>query len=243
MGGRGGASRRSGGGGAKPKYTAKQKKTLADTAKSLGIELSWDKLESNGVRYERIMRAFDIIRGMYSEYPGTEGLVQRITYEDKPNVYAAMDAMGTMYLGIWGTNPEVDVNMRYRSDLLSRFHPQGTVADDVIRHEMGHAMHFFITDQSGSFSGYDATTVNIVLAAAKRVNPDIKTIDDVYPLAEAISRYAVDKTSLKRHNSTLKFATWETIAEAIGDYQANREKANPLSVEINREVRRRLRKK
>lgn len=150
-----------------------------------------------------------------------------------------------VYLNSSRFNDIEKVKSAYESSVASGFHPKGTTYQDVITHEAGHRIGSAINEKFNrtgidvdgkSYGYYDAFSMymkakpqdHLVDLAIKNVKKTAygkgKTVTQ---LRGAISRYALKN---KR----------ETIAEAYADYWANKENANPLSIEIVKQARKYL---
>lgn len=135
----------------------------------------------------------------------------------------------------------------YQMDLSQHFHPSNSLPEDVIVHEIAHALDYYITmkklnapilvgdniknytDVYSTFFGYSYSK-ELVEKATKIINDrntslglNIKTEEE---LRLEISGYA----NQKDNNGNVIYA--ETFAEAMVDYLTNKEHASPLSVEM-----------
>ena len=137
-----------------------------------------------------------------------------------------------------------EVNSMYKNNVLSHFHPNGTTAVSIIYHELGHAIEAVLNNRYQQLNGYTADAV--VLRAAKRFSAErndgrqIRTINDAKTYAEFISRYAVTN-HYGLHGSSASFATYETLAEAVGDFVEQGQHAHRFSQLIWDELMKELR--
>lgn len=115
---------------------------------------------------------------------------------------------------------------KYKSNLeekwfggvLTTFHPKGTTNMSVLSHELGHALIHNVSRDALNISA-DKLATQITDNAAKILNNRHNN------LAGRISHYATRSRS-------------ETVAEAVSDYVANGNKANPYSKEIVNQLKR-----
>lgn len=114
------------------------------------------------------------------------------------------------------------VNQHYENDVKRNFHPEGTTANDIVAHEMGHALVSRIVHKS-----YDTPTARMADMKTGKTSANIvkssydklKNKETISKEVSKISRYAMKNPD-------------ETIAEACADVFANGNKAKPLSKEI-----------
>lgn len=123
----------------------------------------------------------------------------------------------------------------YANDVKTGFHPKGTDAADIVAHEFGHVAHNMIVQKyrgSSTFmnakvkSGEDIINT-IVRRANTNANKTTGKTEKLTTRVKQISHYA------GRNNH-------ETIAEAFADVYANGSRANALSTEIVKIIRKEL---
>ena len=222
MGGRGGAGHGGGGSGIQnAPFNNRSYNAIIRRANPLGIRLDLASLVQHQVIPANIGSALNAIERFYQLVPELRGYVRRITGYDNERAYAAMGDR-TLFLKLYGEQKMSVVNAKYMRDVAAHYHPNGTTVDAIIYHELGHAIEDMINDRYHKTTGYTAD--KIVLQAAKRFaaerddNRRIETIDDAKTYAGYISRYSVGNHYLGRHDSQASFTTYETLAEAVGDY-------------------------
>ena len=136
------------------------------------------------------------------------------------------------------------LNASYQNTVFSKFHPAGTTADDIMTHEMGHALERAIIGKyvlgggtpqnvmdhlAGLKAWSNGTYATKIIGNACRVvkkTSEGKGLSNDQLVAR-VSRYATDKRS-------------EALAECVADYARNRSKANPLSIAVWNELKKEL---
>ena len=213
MGGRGSRSKRNGfsggsaGGGRVPTNTEDFKYARLDVNRQFGYEI--DKLGQD----------------MMNEFPALRD-TQIQLYTSNSNVYA-LGGNGTVYLNRKYFANE-NLERSYANDVKAGFHPKGTSAIDIVAHEYGHVAHDTIIGKYKNGDTLFGQTVKgnnvpniIVETAANNLNKQTGSNKNAGQYASMISRYA-------NYNPS------EMIAEAFADYNANKNKARPISREIIR---------
>jgi len=155
-------------------------------------------------------------------------------------------SLSNAYAFVYGGGDAVHVNEKYFSDrenlyktyandVKAGFHPKGTDAGDIVAHEFGHVAHNMIVQKyrgSSTFmnakvkSGEDIINT-IVRRANTNANKTTGKTEKLTTRVKQISHYA------ERNNH-------ETIAEAFADVYANGSRANALSTEIVKIIRKEL---
>lgn len=135
------------------------------------------------------------------------------------------------YFGKGNHDKFASVIAKTTSNPASHFHPLGSSHADVLSHELGHLLEMYICRKNSvqGFANYNwnsqAFAKSIVDDAWNEVKVQFKYPDGKQmhksDAMRSISGYAATKG--KRH---------ETIAEAVADYAANGNKANPFSLAI-----------
>lgn len=212
MGGRGARSRRngfSGGGtdGRVPTNTEPFKYARLGDNRQFGYEI--DKLGKD----------------MIDEFPALND-TEVLLYTSNSNVYA-LGGDGTVYLNRKHF-AKGNLESTYANDVNAGFHPKGTTAVDIVAHEYGHVAHGIIEGKYNNGDKLLGQTVRggnvpdiIVETAARNLNRQTGSNMLAGEWAKTISRYA---------NSNPR----EMIAEAFADYNANKNRAKPISREIIR---------
>lgn len=190
---------------------------------------------------EKVVNAYlamDTGKGVYANFTG-EAIISNSSY---------IGYLKRIFIGTRIFNDEDKVNKTYARDLRSNFHPKNSTPQDVIVHETGHALDFYMLARKNKvndlvvdgFSNWrllmndwsnQTYSKSTVLEAAENVNKKLKaegkktkTVDE---LRQEISGYAA---SYMDDKTTPLYA--ETFAEALVDYLSNGTNAQPLSVEI-----------
>ena len=141
---------------------------------------------------------------------------------------------GEMYLNTkyW---VDKDIYKAYEWDVKNEWHPEGTTAEAIIAHEIGHRLEaLFVGKKYGGVKSLDSyldwagkdsakQLIKDAITEAKKVT-GIKG-GSMVNWMNTISGYAASKK-----NGSYQYH--ETIAEAVADYAQNKDKAKPLSKEI-----------
>lgn len=240
MGGRGGRSHGGGGGGQQSGYA--QFAAVNRLAQQMGIYLNLNSLSQNNINPMYVDETLRGVQYIYTHFPVMAGRVQYIDANvGSANAYASAGGDGGLHMGLYGRMTPQELARQWSWDVRSGFHPQGTQPSDIFVHEMGHQIEAYLNqrDYNNAWS-WGKSSSDIVLQAAKRIDPSITDLNDpkVYQMASDISRYAVDRRNTGRY----PWAVWETVAEAVQDYSSNNTNAKPLSVAIWEELKRRTRR-
>ena len=175
---------------------------------------------------------------MYKEFPIlkqmplTMDLVKNTLNEDGENVGALYDSGSIDITADLFNQEKYDENLKdtWYAGVLTSFHPKGTNSYSTLDHELGHAIVDYIVrqqyNQNSTISDFgkwynDASkqfTDSVVQDASKGLNNS---------KALSISHYAT-------------YDSGETISEAISDYMANGSRANPYSIAIVKELKKRM---
>jgi len=195
------------------------------------------------VPFEIVQRAAQGYEDLNAEYNHEIVMTEINGDENGKHTYAS----ASRYRHYIQFNPDMfssveKVRESYANDVKSGFHPAGTTYENIMDHEIAHVLAgrlYAKAYRPGSAEYYralDGRTLekNIVSEACRNAKKAAKqagiarrlTNDE---LIAQISRYATTNRS-------------ETIAEAVADYKANGERANLLSVEIHKILKREMEK-
>ncbi len=238
MGGRGGRSHRSGGGGTSGRYTAASYAGVSRTAQQLGIRLNLTTFIRNQVNPLFVAQTLQSVHAVYDHFPAMKGHVKYVdAVMTSQNAYASAGGDGGLHLGLYGRYTEAQMERSWANDVRAGFHPQGSKYQSIFVHEMGHQIEAKLNAKDfGNAWAWGKTADRVVLEAAQRIDPTITSLSDpkVKRMARQISGYAVASDS--RHI----WKTWETLAEAVQDTYDNGARAKHLSREIWDILKRRL---
>lgn len=251
MGARGGSSHGRGGG-TGGQFTSESYRVAEDIAQRLNVKLDIDAFIANNVQPTMVTWALKKIIEMSHLVPIISQIVQSMGVDDRKNVYASMSYYGDLYLGLVGKKKLDELTAMYERDVAANFHPKGTTARSIIFHELGHALEGYLAgfEHGLSTRTWGVVSDRIVLRAAQRyfdtvVAPKYReqelgenyiaqlrpaVIQDAHPYAQRLSDYAVSKIPDNfRHKTKATWATWETLAEGIGEYAERRDNASLFS--------------
>lgn len=196
--------------------------------------ISMYKSDLDKADFETIKEQVSALEEVLQEFPGAQKAfrgfeVLKPKAMAKPSYYAQASMMsGVIMLNSkYFANPTA-ANAKYKLDLATKFHPEGTTLRNVTTHEAGHILERAlvlkylpsVSDYAARVDAYSGGRFadEVVRRAVNRLGKADKSMGKSY-LREQISRYA-----------TTNFQ--ETLAEGVADYMANRSKAKPLSKAI-----------
>ena len=171
------------------------------------------------------------VSDMMDEFPALKGTITRFGDSVRGKEMGSADLFGHLALNTKNMQSLDAANAKYGKDVKSGLHPEGTNAVNAVSHELGHMLELAVINRTqGEFMKAVAWTSHsvgkdIVASAMSRL-PSSSGKESGKPISD-ISRYATHDAS-------------ETVAEAVADYRANGDMAKPLSREIWRELKNRL---
>lgn len=195
----------------------------------IAVHSSADKVDFNVLRsvageIESIIKEFPQIAG-----PGIHELSGN---ESRPNAYASATLRGSLQLNPKLLSDADTLNKSYSDDVSSKWHPAGTTSVNIASHEMGHLLESALIFKNITEPGYQGTMDRInawnknrfatkIVGEAARIVKKTESGKGLKnnQLVEQISRYATKNRS-------------EALAEAVADYRANGNNAQPLSKAI-----------
>lgn len=200
---------------------------------NLGIDIS-EKVVGKVGRH-KIINSLQLVEGLLNELPDSIKKDLGVTVNTATahgNWYASMKAVdGTLTL--YNNHYNENLYKAYAWDVKQSWHPEGTTADAIFSHELGHRLDYLLT--SKHYSGlYMAKFDYMDQKLAKQLVKDAVTAakkstgiqnGSMGNWMNTISGYASSKKDGK-------YMYHETIAEAVADYAQNKQKAKPLSKEI-----------
>lgn len=263
MGSRGGSSHGGGRGSGVNNPQRADYRNSERLAAKLGITLQIDSFLRSKIRPEMVLYALKRVQEMFNRVPELRGFVNAIDVEHSSRAYASMSYYGTLNLGLFGKQDLNTLTQQYAYDLATKFHPEGTSVDSIIYHELGHALEAYIATKRPTFTTWGTVSDEIILRAGQRffdtekaptyrrqgvteeniaeLRPQV--IQDVHYMAQNLSGYAASKIPTNfRHNSKATWATWETLAEGIGEYVDRGTSASKFSQYIWEEAMKEVRK-
>lgn len=180
---------------------------------------------------------------VYDRYPELKGFVRKFESGAMKNTYAyfkyGYDKNGNV-LTLKTSSTLMDTvekaKHHYDKDISKGFHPKGTTYNDIIVHEMGHAIDAYITAKRAGitnikhdkiskeemkilYQSYSSSPASTDIINQAFNNLGIAEIKDKAATIKNLSRYALQSRK-------------ETLAEAFADAMANGDNAQPLSKEI-----------
>lgn len=196
-----------------------------------GITISKDlKNMTTDNLYNATQRVAEII----DEYPGYFDEVKDMKEYNQANTYAAMSVNGrTLYLNPKFYDNPTTMERTYKYDVSTKWHPDGTTYNDIIVHELGHAVSFKIA--RNNLQGYESANASLVNKAAEEIRANSKSYGYARKPSEKKLRTEISRYATKNYS--------ETVAEAFADYHANKENAKPLSKAIMKEIDKAMNKK
>lgn len=222
----------------KSKDFAELQKYMKDTH-NINVADAVAELDFNAVK--------DNLRGLeevLNEFPQARGLLDpdfEIGVVNGSEFYAHAEFSGNLKFYKDYFKDADRLNRSYDRDVKTGFHPAGTTAADIMRHEMGHLLERAIIEKAGgdildAIDNWSSAkrAGDIIDAAYKAIkgNPENKG-KTKNQLRREVSGYAMDssKGATNRH---------ETFAECIADYSKNGENAKPLSKEVWKQTKKLL---
>lgn len=144
----------------------------------------------------------------------------------------------------------------YERDLQKGYHPKNSTPEDIIVHEIAHALDFHISARRNNinslviedFSKYNQFYISwgeqtyakeVVEKASAKVNENYKA-NNLPTKTEEELRTEISGYAASTKNGTIMYA--ETFAEALVDYLSNGSNASDLSIEIYKIVQEDLKK-
>ena len=174
---------------------------------SKGAHFRWDEDQMKYIAdsYDYIPTKVDLTGCDLESAKSIASSYQQI-FEKYPQLKGRFDAPVVSDLGkntyaqCWYDHGKVEVNSKYyrnwqslvrsyESDILSRWHPQGTTAESIITHELGHAIDGLITDKrilGGYNSAGEFNRASSFMRASVMRSCGFKVSDT----AQQVSRYA-----------------------------------------------------
>lgn len=200
---------------------------IADFEKKRGITISQDL--KNRMTTDNLYDATKRIDDMMDSYPGYFSTVKEIEDYSFTSSYAGMRTDGeVLYLNSKYYNDPKLMEAMYSYDVSLGFHPAGTTHNDIITHELGHA----VSDKIAINNHLQPEYANLLIVgrAANEIRANSKSYGYTRKPSEKKLRTEISKYATKNYN--------ETVAEAFADYHANKENAKPLSKAIMKEINR-----
>lgn len=187
------------------------------------------------------------VEDIMSEFPKAAPFFKAIDSNEKRRSAAASAGLsGEIHLGTAYTDTELLKNSYYGS-AESGFHPAGTTYKDILAHESGHVLEAALLHKKYGLMPGSRPTTTADLATWRNVVRDWNkgaVAKDICTTAYnniSESKRAANITLARKGISRYATETYsETIAEAVADYRANKNKANPFSIEIWKELKRQL---
>lgn len=217
-------------------------KTLDELAQFAKGKWGVSVVDLNGLDFEAIKGTFEAMDKALDDWPELRGQIGSIG-QSKHGIMATFGVNKNAFNVDFNPYYYSDVNkikQTYENMVASGYFPTGTDWKNSGVHELGHVAHGIVAkkDTPSVHAAVDdwnkhKTTKEIVSEAwktAKKEYPKSTRMDDA---ARGISGYA-DFTNNDSSKS-------ETVAEAFSDVFSNGSKAQPLSIEIVRVLRERLR--
>lgn len=192
-------------------------------------------------------QAVKAIADLADEFPqASESFSSLMLWTDKRERKRAYAGCAGDYIVV---NPDkmgdlATLKSKYENDVKAGFHPQGTSWKDVIAHEYGHHLEQALIDKEIAARGETGLMAASLSSrmwnrhdAAKRV------IDEAYNNYKASLPKGTKIGKTAAYKAVSEYASEnraETLAECVADYRANGSKANGLSIEVWKILKREL---
>lgn len=162
------------------------------------------------------------IKKVYDKFPQLKGYTNKVLYDPNITGYAMSESLSGVLRISSGFSDYKELKKRYDRDVRMQFHPEGTDADAIIIHEMGHQLDGYLTRNrvwGGKISIYGTTRTS---AAVKReVLQQLGYFDYIRVERAEWSRMGYNGREL---NEALEFSKKEFITKHISEYANKNER-------------------
>lgn len=162
------------------------------------------------------------IKKVYDKFPQLKGYTNKVLYDPNITGYAMSESLSGVLRISSEFSDYKELKKRYDRDVRMQFHPEGTDADAIIIHEMGHQLDGYLTQNrvwGGKISIYGTTRTS---AAVKReVLQQLGYFDYIRVERAEWSRMGYNGREL---NEALEFSKKEFITKHISEYANKNER-------------------
>lgn len=162
------------------------------------------------------------IKKVYDKFPQLKGYTNKVLYDPNITGYAMSESLSGVLRISSEFSDYKELKKRYDRDVRMQFHPEGTDADAIIIHEMGHQLDGYLTRNrvwGGKISIYGTTRTS---AAVKReVLQQLGYFDYIRVERAEWSRMGYKGREL---NEALEFSKKEFITKHISEYANKNER-------------------
>lgn len=162
------------------------------------------------------------IKKVYDKFPQLKGYTNKVLYDPNITGYAMSESLSGVLRISSEFSDYKELKKRYDRDVRMQFHPEGTDADAIIIHEMGHQLDGYLTRNrvwGGKISIYGTTRTS---AAVKReVLQQLGYFDYIRVERAEWSRMGYNGREL---NEALEFSKKEFITKHISEYANKNER-------------------
>ena len=162
------------------------------------------------------------IKKVYDKFPQLKGYTNKVLYDPNITGYAMSESLSGVLRISSEFSDYKELKKRYDRDVRMQFHPEGTDADAIIIHEMGHQLDGYLTRNrvwGGKISIYGTTRTS---AAVKReVLQQLGYFDYIRVERAEWSRMGYNGREL---NKALEFSKKEFITKHISEYANKNER-------------------
>lgn len=193
-----------------------------------------DSAKSVAAAYEQVFSRFPNLKG---KFRGVDA--HPVGMEDNVYAWCYLRNGGKVQVNPKMYNNWMSVVMGYENDVLSGWHPEGTTAESIVTHEIGHAIDGLLAQEgilggytkSGEFRYASSSLKNTIMKRAAKLDPEIaneleidKWLNDNATVYHYVSKYATKNNK-------------EWFAECFAEYITS---ANPRTVasEFGKELER-----
>ena len=162
------------------------------------------------------------IKKVYDKFPQLKGYTNKVLYDPNITGYAMSESLSGVLRISSEFSDYKELKKRYDRDVRMQFHPEGTDADAIIIHEMGHQLDGYLTRNrvwGGKISIYGTTRTS---ATVKReVLQQLGYFDYIRVERAEWSRMGYKGREL---NEALEFSKKEFITKHISEYANKNER-------------------
>ncbi len=162
------------------------------------------------------------IKKVYDKFPQLQGYTNKVLYDPNITGYAMSESLSGVLRISSEFSDYKELKRRYDRDVRMQFHPEGTDADAIIIHEMGHQLDGYLTRNGvwgGKISIYGTTRTSV--AVKREVLQQLGYFDYIRSERVEWSRMGYKGREL---NEALEFSKKEFITKHISEYANKNER-------------------
>lgn len=162
------------------------------------------------------------IKKVYDKFPQLKGYTNKVLYDPNITGYAMSESLSGVLRISSEFSDYKELKKRYDRDVRMQFHPEGTDADAIIIHEMGHQLDGYLTRNrvwGGKISIYGTTRTSE--AVKREVLQQLGYFDYIRVERAEWSRMGYNGREL---NEALEFSKKEFITKHISEYANKNER-------------------